>query len=146
MRPRAIDWPMIGTRSWVSMAISVHLLTQWRQLGTAYRDQQKIASDISGGFGISGRILRMMLQSAVLAVGAYLVIHQEASGGIIIASSILTGRPSRLWTSPSAIEKTSSPRARAGFASRSSWLYCPLPRFSRRCQLQRRRSSWRNCP
>jgi len=34
----------------------------------------------------------MMLQSAVLAVGAYLVIHQEASAGIIIASSILTGR------------------------------------------------------
>ena len=74
------------------MAISVHLLARWRQLGTAYRGQQKIASDISGGFGISGRILRMMLQSAVLAVGAYLVIHQEASGGIIIASSILTGR------------------------------------------------------
>ena len=72
----------------MSMAISVVWLTRWRQLGTAYRDQQKIASDISGGFGISGRILRMMLQSAVLAVGAYLVIHQEASGGIIIASSI----------------------------------------------------------
>ena len=34
----------------------------------------------------------MMLQSAVLAVGAYLVIHQEASAGIIIAGPILTGR------------------------------------------------------
>lgn len=75
-----------------SMAMSARLLTRWRQLGVAYRNQQKTANDISGGFGVTGRVLRMMLQSAVLAVGAYLVIHQEASGGIIIASSILTGR------------------------------------------------------
>ena len=34
----------------------------------------------------------MMLQSAVLAVGAYLVIHQEATAGIIIAGSILIAR------------------------------------------------------
>jgi ATP-binding cassette subfamily C protein PrsD len=37
-------------------------------------------------------VLRLMLQSAVLAVGAFLVIRQEASGGIIIASSILVSR------------------------------------------------------
>lgn len=76
----------------VSMAMSTHLLARWRELGVAYRRQQKSANDISGGFGVTGRILRMMLQSAVLAVGAWLVIRQEASGGIIIASSILTGR------------------------------------------------------
>ena len=34
----------------------------------------------------------MMLQSAVLAVGAYLVIHQQATAGIIIAGSILSAR------------------------------------------------------
>jgi ATP-binding cassette subfamily C protein len=34
----------------------------------------------------------MMLQSAVLAVGAWLVIYQEATGGIIIAGSILSAR------------------------------------------------------
>src|SRR5439155_21165808 len=38
------------------------------------------------------KVLRMMLQSAVLAVGAYLVIHQEATAGIIIAGSILSAR------------------------------------------------------
>lgn len=76
----------------VAMGMSARLLARWRELGDAYRREQKIAGDISGGFGVVGRMLRMMLQSAVLAVGAYLVIHQEASGGIIIASSILTGR------------------------------------------------------
>src|ERR1700752_4401532 len=74
------------------MAMSSRLLARWRELGDDHRRQQRIANDISGGFGVTGRTLRMMLQSAVLALGAYLVIHQEASGGIIIASSILTGR------------------------------------------------------
>jgi PrtD family type I secretion system ABC transporter len=76
----------------VAMAMSSRLLARWRELGDDHRRQQRIANDISGGFGVTGRTLRMMLQSAVLALGAYLVIHQEASGGIIIASSILTGR------------------------------------------------------
>ena len=34
----------------------------------------------------------MILQSAVLAIGAWLVINQQATAGIIIASSILTSR------------------------------------------------------
>jgi ATP-binding cassette subfamily C protein len=38
------------------------------------------------------KVLRMLLQSAVLAVGAYLVIDGQATGGIMIASSILTSR------------------------------------------------------
>ena len=38
------------------------------------------------------RRLRMLLQSALLAVGAWLVIHQESTPGIIIAGSILGGR------------------------------------------------------
>ena len=36
--------------------------------------------------------IRSVLQSLVLAVGAYLVINQESTGGIIIAASILTAR------------------------------------------------------
>ena len=39
-----------------------------------------------------GRSFRMMLQSGVLAVGAYLVINQQATAGVIIASSILSAR------------------------------------------------------
>jgi hypothetical protein len=35
----------------------------------------------------ASRSLRMVLQSAVLAVGAYLVIHQEATAGLMVAAS-----------------------------------------------------------
>jgi ATP-binding cassette subfamily C protein len=75
-----------------AMGMSDRLLARWRTVSADYLDQQKRANDVSNGFGTVGRVLRMMLQSAVLAVGAYLVIQQEASAGIIIASSILTGR------------------------------------------------------
>jgi ATP-binding cassette subfamily C protein len=40
----------------------------------------------------SGKTVRMLLQSLVLSVGAWLVIHGEASGGVIFASSILSSR------------------------------------------------------
>jgi PrtD family type I secretion system ABC transporter len=49
-------------------------------------------NDVAGGLGAAGRVLRMALQSAVLGIGAYLVIQQEATAGIIIAGSILAGR------------------------------------------------------
>lgn len=47
---------------------------------------------MAGGLGGISRSLRVMLQSAILAVGAYLVIRQEATAGIMIASSIMMGR------------------------------------------------------
>src|SRR5262245_64505628 len=53
---------------------------------------QQRASDVAGALAAASRVLRMILQSGVLAVGAYLTINQEASGGVIIASSILVSR------------------------------------------------------
>jgi PrtD family type I secretion system ABC transporter len=76
----------------VAMGLTERLAARWLDLGRDYLAQQKRASDVAGGLGSAGRTLRMALQSAVLGVGAYLVIEQEATGGIIIASSILSGR------------------------------------------------------
>ena len=76
----------------MAMGMSERLLARWLDLGRDYVVQQKRASDVAGGLGAASRGLRMGLQSAVLGVGAYLVIEQEATAGIIIASSILSGR------------------------------------------------------
>jgi PrtD family type I secretion system ABC transporter len=64
----------------------------WREANRDYLHAHERASDVGNGLGSFSRGLRMILQSAVLAVGAYLVIRQEATAGIIIASSILTAR------------------------------------------------------
>ena len=55
------------------------------------RDQRKI-SDVVGFTGAMSRSLRMVLQSLMLGLGAYLAIIGEASPGVIIASSIMLAR------------------------------------------------------
>jgi ATP-binding cassette subfamily C protein PrsD len=64
----------------------------WKVVSDEHRRQHQRAAEVAGGFASTSRVLRMLLQSIVLGVGAYLVIQQEASAGIIIASSILTSR------------------------------------------------------
>lgn len=53
---------------------------------------QTRASDISGTFGAFSRVLRMILQSAVLGLGAYLTIQGQLSAGAIIAASVASAR------------------------------------------------------
>ncbi len=64
----------------------------WKVVSDEHRRQHQRAAEVAGGFSSTSRVLRMLLQSIVLGVGAYLVIQQEASAGVIVASSILTAR------------------------------------------------------
>jgi ATP-binding cassette, subfamily C, type I secretion system permease/ATPase len=75
-----------------AMGMVGRMAKRWGDANRQYMANQGRASDVSGGLGSISKVLRMFLQSAVLAVGAYLVIHQEASAGIIIAGSILSAR------------------------------------------------------
>jgi PrtD family type I secretion system ABC transporter len=68
------------------------LTKRWSEANEKYLSGNQNASDVAGGLGAIAKVMRMMLQSAVLGVGAYLVIHQEATAGIIIAGSILSAR------------------------------------------------------
>ncbi|NEI67627.1 type I secretion system permease/ATPase [Rhizobium leguminosarum] len=65
---------------------------RWADINRRYLANHVVASTVTGGLGTASKVLRMMLQSGVLAVGAFLVIRQEASGGIMIASSVLVSR------------------------------------------------------
>ena len=76
----------------VAMGMTERMADRWETANAAYLQTQSNVADVAGGFGAISKILRVMLQSAVLGVGAYLVIHQEATAGIIIAGSILTAR------------------------------------------------------
>src|ERR1700712_2001493 len=76
----------------VAMGMTGRLTKRWSETNENYLAGNQRASDVSGGLGAVAKVMRMILQSAVLAVGAYLVIHQEATAGIIIAGSILSAR------------------------------------------------------
>src|SRR3981189_424253 len=76
----------------VAMGMAGRLTRRWSEANQNYLAGNQRASDVSGGLGPIAKVMRMTLQSAVLGVGAYLVIHQEATAGIIIAGSILSAR------------------------------------------------------
>ncbi len=75
-----------------AMGMTGRLRARWSTLNAGYLDAQQSAGDVSGGFGAVSKALRMLVQAAVLGVGAYLVIQGEATAGIIIAGSILSAR------------------------------------------------------
>src|SRR4029078_7750799 len=75
-----------------AMGMTSRIARQWGEANAKYMAAQRRARDVAGGFGSLSRVLRMVLQSGVLAVGAYLVIYQMATAGIIIAGSILSAR------------------------------------------------------
>ncbi|QYZ69237.1 type I secretion system permease/ATPase [Neotabrizicola shimadae] len=50
------------------------------------------ASDVAGGYSVASRTFRQFLQSAMLGVGAWLVLQGELTSGAMIAGSILMGR------------------------------------------------------
>ena len=76
----------------VAMGMVPHLTGRWSRVNQEFLASNRRASDAAGGFGAISKVLRLMLQSAVLGVGAYLVIYQQASAGIIIAGAIISAR------------------------------------------------------
>lgn len=74
----------LGMTGWIA--------ARWQQSNRKYLAGHGQSSDLAANLSAIGRSFRMLLQSSVLAVGAYLVINQQASAGVIIASSILSAR------------------------------------------------------
>ena len=75
-----------------AMGMAPGLSRLWGDINGQYMTHQQLTSDVGGGLGSLSKVTRTVLQSGVLALGAYLVIEGQATGGIIIASSILTAR------------------------------------------------------
>lgn len=65
---------------------------QWHDIEVEYLRANDGFSRISSTLTGCTKAFRMLLQSATLALGAYLVISGKATGGIIIAGSILSAR------------------------------------------------------
>ena len=65
---------------------------RWSQANERYLRENVRATDVYANLGSGAKVLRYMLQSGMLGLGAYLVVADRASGGIMIASSIMMGR------------------------------------------------------
>lgn len=65
---------------------------RWRNLRGTAMGQTIAAADMGGMFSGITKTFRMFLQSAILGLGAWLVLRGELSAGAMIAGSILMGR------------------------------------------------------
>ncbi|MGH0221509.1 type I secretion system permease/ATPase [Sinorhizobium meliloti] len=75
-----------------ALGLERHLQQRWLSANHLYLEANRRAADVAGAFGSVSRMLRMILQSAILGVGAWLVIEQQVSAGVMVASSIMMGR------------------------------------------------------
>jgi len=75
-----------------ALGMTSRFSARWVEANERHLRQVFDVSDTYANIGAIAKVLRYLLQSAILGVGAYLVIVEQGSGGIMIASSIMMGR------------------------------------------------------
>ena len=81
-----------NSESIVAMGMGGALAQRWAKVNDRYLAASAGPSDVVGSYGSVSKVLRLLLQSAILGLGAYLVIRQELTAGAMIAASIMMGR------------------------------------------------------
>lgn len=75
-----------------AMGMAKRAVARFDKANAEHLSLQTRTNDISGTFGAISKVLRMILQSATLGLGAYLTIQGELSAGAIIACSVASAR------------------------------------------------------
>lgn len=76
----------------IAMGMEDTVTRRWQALHDQTQTSGQRGSDPSEVLASSSRAFRMLLQSAILTLGAYLVLQNQMTAGMIIAASILSGR------------------------------------------------------
>ncbi len=75
-----------------AMGMLRNIRNVWGNENTSFLAVQARAADRMAFFGAATKTIRFVLQSAMLGVGAYLVLQQEISSGVMIAGAIILSR------------------------------------------------------
>jgi ATP-binding cassette subfamily C protein len=78
--------------AFAALGMRERMRLRWEQVNHVYHGANNQLAQTVNLYGGISKVLRMALQSALLTVGAVLVINGKASAGVIFASSILAGR------------------------------------------------------
>ena len=75
-----------------SMGMLNTLIHRWSGRQKNVLMLQSVASDKGGAIAAISKTFRMLIQSLILGLGAYLAVNHEISAGLVIAGSVLLGR------------------------------------------------------
>jgi ATP-binding cassette subfamily C protein PrsD len=78
--------------AFAAMGMASRASVLWEQSHREYTRLQRVAGDIGGTLSGVSKAFRYLLQSATLGLGAYLVIYDEMSAGMIVAGSIIVAK------------------------------------------------------
>ncbi len=92
LRQAQVEADRRNSETAAAMGMTGVLAQRWDRVNERYLAAVQRASDIATGYGSVTKVLRLMLQSAVLGLGAYLVLRNELTAGGMIAASIMMGR------------------------------------------------------
>ena len=81
-----------NSESVTAMGMAGTLAARWTNFNARYLASISRSADVVGAYGSTTKIVRLLLQSAILGVGAYLVLRVELTAGAMIAASIMMGR------------------------------------------------------
>lgn len=76
----------------VAMGMTRHVIEHWSRLRASAGERAQCAAERGESLAAASKAFRLLLQSAILALGAYLAMRNEITPGTIIAASILAGR------------------------------------------------------
>lgn len=83
----------VGNRETIrALGMTSNIMEHWGRLYADSLNAGDKAARANAAFGGVSRMVRLLLQTCILGVGAYLVLQQEMTAAMIFASSIVTGR------------------------------------------------------
>jgi len=75
-----------------ALGMTGRFTARWADTSEQFLQENVRVTDVQAVLGSSAKVIRYALQSAMLGTAACLVVNDQASGGIMIASSIMMGR------------------------------------------------------
>ena len=76
----------------LALGMLPHVGARWRQLRAGAAASAQRGGDRTEVFAAASKAFRLLLQSAILGLGAWLAIGEQISPGMIVAASIIAGR------------------------------------------------------
>jgi len=89
---RTLDNSLRNAEAIAAMGMMPAMEKRWQERRQRTLVLQALASDRAGLILAVSKFVRIALQTAMLGFGAFLVIHNEITGGLMIASSIMMGK------------------------------------------------------
>lgn len=91
-RNLAVDAGLRSAEAITANGMRAAMVRRWADVHTSYLEAQRESTFVIGGYGAIARTSRMVVQSLMLALGAYLAIQGLITSGAIIAASIIASR------------------------------------------------------